>query len=432
MTSEKIYDYELYTFPIGEKFNRDPEDFYIIYSPLSKKNMLCSKAEKDHIKKCLHDEDADNKNLLDSLELSPKKNIKYDISCPQGIGDIRKMSFLPTHKCNFSCSYCFSAEGRSTEVISEEKAKKAIDFFINPERTNKRELWLAILGGGEPLTEIDFVERMIAYARKRSWELGFKLGIGLTTNGSIINERLIRIIKENYVVMSVSFEVLEDIQNLQRKNYDLVSRNISTMLDSGIELTIKSIITPDNVTRLEEMIEHLHTEFPKVKAIKLQPVESTDIFKSEQELASFYQTFTDNFFKAKRKADAYGIDMYCVSSKFSELIMEHFCGNEICVTPNGKITICHRISSDKEDSFSKFNYGNIANDGIKIDDKTLTQLARSNVGLEECSECFAKWHCAGGCLIQRHIYDDSMFSTICEWNRNFLKEILFRRLIDEN
>lgn len=121
------------------------ENICIVYSPLADNAIILNTDQwtllKSHIDSgievdCSLMEIA--KDLLDcdfsKLQDSRIKN-KYDFN---------NITILPNNKCNFSCSFCYSAKGRSTTVLDKEKAFKALDFFITPS-TNER-ITISILG----------------------------------------------------------------------------------------------------------------------------------------------------------------------------------------------------------------------------------------------------------------------------------------------
>ena len=112
------------------------------------------------------------------------------------------------------------------------------------------------------------------------------------------------------------------------------------------------------------------------------------------------------------------------------MLVEHYCGGEMCLTPDGTITICHRFSSVREKGYSQSVYGKVDDNGIVcINNERFRRLISHDINARKiCKHCFVKWHCGGGCLAQYSIYNDEQLATICEWTKSFIKEILTRRL----
>lgn len=413
---------EIYPLPVGND--------YLVYAPLSGHFFMLDQNGVDQLAEYIqtgkgHDE---VRELVDTLLAG--QSTQRVITRKDDISQIHKLTILPNYTCNFSCSYCYSAEGRSAKRIDRDSAVAAIDFFIDKKRTDLDKLWLAILGGGEPFLSAGIVGDIIKYARARAHEQGFRLGIGLTTNGSIYNKELSDIMIANHVSLGVSFEVLKDIQNAQRQDYDKVCSVIDKYLKDGVDVSVKSIITPLNVDRLSEMVGHLHNRFPKVRKYKLQIVEDASLFADTEAMKHFYTRFTDNFFEAEEKGYIYGIDVYVLASKYIDTLIEHYCGGEMCLTPEGSVTICHRFSSPDEKGYTDFVYGETDNKGKMTFDhaKFRSLIAHDISHAPKCRDCFVKWHCGGGCLAQSKIYNESQLNIICDWTREFTQKILLKRM----
>lgn len=423
MSFQNLHRNEIYPLPI--------DGGYLVYAPLSGLFFRLQKAEVDRMEAFLGGSNSDDRevaSLMDTLRSESKSS--RTIPRKNDIGQLHKLTILPTYRCNFKCSYCYSAYGRQNKSLSWNRAVAAIDFFIDRNRTTLNELWLAILGGGEPFLSPDLTCNIISHARQRSHDQGFKLGIGLTTNGSIYNASLCKAMVDNSVNLGVSFEVLKDVQNAQRQSYDTVVPVVQRYMQEGVDITVKSIITPDNVNRLEEMVMELHRLFPQVKKYKLQIVEDPVIFADRAVMRKFYDDFSSNFFVAQKLGFSYGIDVYVLASKYLDMLVEHYCGGEMCLNPEGGVTVCHRYSSLAESNYRSFVYGFISEDGeITFDKERFAQLMSHDINhSDKCSECFVKWHCGGGCLAQSSIYQPDQLEIICEWTRSFTKQILLRQL----
>ena len=403
---------------------------YLVYAPLSELMIPMTFNEVKRLEDYLatSTEDGEAEELLAYIGRERKE--QRTIPLKHAANEIHKLSILPTYQCNFKCSYCYSIEGRQNKVLTHKKAMAMINYFIDKHRIRLSDLWLAILGGGEPFLSPKLTAEIIIHARKRAEEQGFNLGIGLTTNGSLYNEKLAQVMVQNEVSLGVSFEVLEDIQNLQRQHYDKVVAVVKKYMAVGVNITIKSIITPANVARMEEMVIEMHRLFPSVKKYKLQIVEDSALFANYEEMEKFYGDFSAHFFSAETIGRNLGIDVYVLASKYVDMLVEHYCGGEMCLNPEGTITICHRKSSPREQGYEDFVFGSVDDCGtVHIDTAHFQNLIAHNINSrEECSQCFAKWHCGGGCLAQASIYNHDQLAIICEWTRNFTKAILTQRL----
>ena len=107
-----------------------------------------------------------------------------------------KVMMLTTYDCNFACTYCVEEGVKRPVEVAGDLADRIVAWIERRlERHESEKLYLNFYGG-EPLLNIDGLERVAAplsaYARERG--LGF--GGSVTTNGALLNrrtaERLIR------------------------------------------------------------------------------------------------------------------------------------------------------------------------------------------------------------------------------------------------
>lgn len=364
--------------------------------------------------------------LTDYIPLSQREG---NIS---SLNDFRNLSVLPNNKCNFSCSYCYSAKGRSHSELSIEKLKVAIDLFIRHDSHPK--LTLSIFGGGEPMLSWKVITEGIDYARLRAENMKKELLVNITTNGSIINQSAIAFIKKQQVTMLITFEILEDIQNLQRGHYELVAKNLRALIDNGITPTLNSVITPANVERMEEMVNTVMTLWPELRYICLSPIIDKETFATVESLKKFHSLYIEHFFKAKKLGAQYGLKVDCTTQISLDCTLERYCPGEFGLTAQGLLSICPCISSPEEDRFDDYIYGGIS-DTLSIDideDKFQSLLGESLYSHPSCSPCFAKYNCAGGCMHKNHILSSAYRTEVCNYTREFIRRGLLERLLKQS
>ena len=132
---------------------------YLVYAPLSGVAFYASREELQQISQIIVNQESNeiSESLLDKCE------IIYET---KSTDTIQELTILLNQKCNFSCSYCYSANGRSSVVLDKQKIFSALDFFINP--TRGTELSIVFSGGGDPILSFDEFKSSVEYARKIS------------------------------------------------------------------------------------------------------------------------------------------------------------------------------------------------------------------------------------------------------------------------
>jgi uncharacterized protein len=358
---------------------------------------------------------------LSQLEVEkPKKEVIYSNS-PGAM-------FILSQICNLECSYCFAKNSRSKEILSIEKIKTVVDFVCA--NTNKKNKTFSFIGGGEPLTTWDVFEWSVNYIKKSTEKSGFSRRIGLTTNGTLLNEERILFLKENEVVISISFDILPDVQDNQRpfpnkktSSFERVHNNIKMLLSNGLVPRIRSTITNKNVNLMTQMVEFVIKNYPDIKLLHLEPV--TDITENSDD---FYRAYIASFMEAKQISKEHGVYIKNSITHSFKRIRTRFCHGEFCVTPSSDIVSCHRISSDEEECFESFNYGKVTND-IEIDSKSTNHVLEIfDEKSKHCSNCFAKWHCAGGCPMYRVISTEKEQLSYCTFVKDTLTSVLDEKL----
>jgi radical SAM protein with 4Fe4S-binding SPASM domain len=409
-----------------EQFQNPNDDVYLVYAPLSEQLFTASTEEILEIEKYLshgnHNHSSKN-GILNFVNSILSNEIDIRTITDYSVDDINRLTILPTSSCNFNCSYCYSSKGRSDKTLSKEQIKSAVDYFIDLKWTKRRNIYISILGGGEPLLKWELCSFALKYSAQRAEEFGFNLRLGLTTNGSIMHNEIINTIKKYNVDVGVSFEIFEDIQNKERNNYAGISENIIQLTDNGIMPVVKPIITKENIDRIPAMVKELSLRFPLIKEMKIQPIDSAEYFKSPQEIKIFYDKLFTYLFEARELGKTLGIDVYCVMLKFGLQLKDHYCGGEFCLTPGAEISICHRFSSDKEKAFNSLTFGSVNENNMVIieEEKYKNIMLENSIRNERCTNCFIKFNCSGGCIAQSTIYNKDMFEEVCEFNRRIVK-----------
>jgi radical SAM protein with 4Fe4S-binding SPASM domain len=350
----------------------------------------------------------------------------------RNINDFLYLSILPDDRCNFHCSYCYSAKGRSDKQLSFDKIKVILDYFIDNRRMNETKLYITFLGGGEPMLSWKTVKQSIEYAVRLAESQCIKPEFEIVTNGSLLSEDMLAAFVRYKIQPRVSFEALEKIQMMQRSMYKQVSENLLRMGEAGLHPQVRSVITPLNVKLMPEMVETLIKRFPAVDRYYFDPVTDKNIFADKVKAENFFEQYISSFYEAFDIACSNGKILNCAILQNLKTRARRYCHGDLCLTPTGDISICHRIASPAEKDYQRYVYGKIDDKGKLLFDRTkFAGLIEEDTPDKnpDCQQCFLKWHCAGGCMAQNRTYTSEIRETVCRFKREFSRIALSKNFI---
>lgn len=435
--TKNLLSKDLFVIEVGEEFDKPNNSINILYSPFTDNALMVTPDYVQQMEMYIEDKEKDYpQDLRETMDtLLDEANRKKCAPLAKSPEEYSRMAILPNNVCNFRCSYCYSAQGRSNKIISKDVLKSTLDYFIDPARVPvEKKLAISILGGGEPLLSWDLVKFCIEYSNQRANAFGYPgVDCNVVTNGSVFTQDIIDTLKKYKVPVSVSFEILEDIQNLQRGNYKKVAENIDWIISEGIRPQLRATITDKNIMLMKRMIEEVLQRFPGTREVMMEYVTDSELLTTPESVREFYKQYTDNFFEAHDYAAQHGLLLDCSAYRNFNLLIERFCPGDNTITPDGEISVCSRIGAPQDLGYQDSIYGKISADGtVDIDRSKFDRLIRLNVHhYPKCKTCFAKWHCAGGCMIHKYTYGEDIQNEICEYTRNFTRRMLLRNIDKE-
>lgn len=393
------------------------ESCVILHSPLARKEIEIPAGEYECVK---DDETAPEKfmALVDYIPFDKRPAVRTP-------ADYTLLTVLPNNQCNFQCSYCYSAGCRNSIVLDKLTLRAAIDFFIDSkhDKPSRRKLTISFMGGGEPMLSWDVVKDGIEYAQGKAAAAAVGIQFRIITNGSLITGEEIDFILKHSIGVSVSFEVLEDIQNLQRKHYDTVSANLRRLLDAGVDVQLNVTVTKANVDRMEETLMQIADLYPEVKNAMFEAVTDPGSFPTVEDLTSFLDRYTTGFIRIRELGDRLGIEITSFPYLRTIFPLKRACPGELCLTAEGYLTGCYCVSTKEHPLFNLTHYGDVDRRGVTVDKSVYEALMNENVeSRPECRKCSARWNCGGGCFHAFNSYPEEMRAGLCDFTRKFVEE----------
>lgn len=408
---------------------------YLVYAPVAGNMAIANGEECRALDKAIADPAEAPEEMKDMINVFMGGTpVAQRDSKVNDVDEFLLMYVLPNFICNFSCSYCFSAKGRSGKILEKEHLKVALDYFVDSKRVKTDRLAITYLGGGEPIMSWDIVRFGIEYADRLAKENGVELLTTIVTNGSLITPEMVSVFNKYHVKVRVSFEILEQIQQKQRGRYAQVCQGLDLLKNNSSSPMVRSMITPDNVLLMCKMIEQLHQRFPFVREVLFDPITSSETFHEVGFTREFYDNYFREFLSARELAKSYGINLACAPLRNLNMVVERFCTGEFCLTPEGTITVCHQVSSPKEKNYETCTYAYIdQTHTLRIDSGKFKRLTSTHTiySNSRCAACFIKWNCGGGCMMKNIQYADSINEVICDFTRKFSLALLLERLDEQ-
>lgn len=332
-----------------------------------------------------------------------------------------------TGKCNLGCSYCFQGEHDNwfAKDMEPETARSTVDFLI----ANSGENQSIQIGffGGEPTLKPDLLEMTCEYARTRAAEVGKSVSFSITTNMTLINDRLIEIIKRYGIGVLGSIDGIPRPSNVRfykgttlssaQKAYD----NLLRLRDEGIIPTLRWTLTPLTTGQLMEDVTHFAEQGFRNLAVEFvyeTPWDEGDVKRLEVELRKL-----QTFYIAELRA---GRDLYCkpIDDGFQVYTMDERpnlrCGlayQGAGIGTDGKVHPCHRYSS-REDHAS-WEMGDVFNGFTEARVDLINSWDGNAVKVSDgrsCHDCPVKIRCSGGICLPVNLDTTGELNTVPSWH----------------
>jgi len=350
---------------------------------------------------------------------------------------LKSMCLNVAHACNFACKYCFAKKGQYGEkksLMTFQAARTAIDFLVENSR-NRRDLEIDFFGG-EPLFAFDTVRRTIDYARISYPDRNFRFTI--TTNGSLLNEEIENYLYENNVSIVLSLDGSKEVNDKFRV-YNNGEGTFSDIIDKIRIVTnhrkgsggyyVRGTYTHQTLEISKTVMDLFNLGFDY---ISLEPVVAREkemgICNSDLEvLKKEYEELADEFIETQKSRRwhffHFNIDLTagpCIQKRI------HGCGagvEYVAVSPNGNFYPCHQFDGIEETLLGNVSTG-ISNKELQENFRYANFLFNK----KECSNCWARFYCSGGCLANNYNMNGNIlipYAIGCEIQKQRIEAALY-------
>jgi uncharacterized protein len=357
--------------------------------------------------------------------------------------EVRKLESIPLATlvlnvntgCNLSCSYCYKEDldtPSNGQKMSFETAKQSIEMMLKESPDQPR--YNIVFFGGEPLSNMTLIKDVVAYAEQRFAELDRGIDFSLTTNATMLTEKIVAYLNEHRIGVAVSIDGPKAVHDKNRitvggqGTYDVVRRKIEMLMKGYNARPIGARVTlTKGVTDIENIWDHLFNDLG-FSEVGFAPVTSGDISYynlSEDEL----QTVFDNmkalgrrYVDAAVKGESIGFsNMHQMMTDIHEGTKKALpCGagaGMVAIDHSGGVNLCHRFTGSDLPLFGSVSEG--------LDREALTGFLETRMDRTDkgCSTCWIRNLCSGGCYHESYArYSDPQKPTYhyCDLMRDWI------------
>lgn len=353
---------------------------------------------------------------------------------------VKELGFLNlwlniSHDCNLRCRYCFGHGGNyggKRELMTEETAKKCIDFWLDNLSVTKEFISVTFFGG-EPLLNKRTLQFAINYINERLAAIQCKALFTITTNGTLLDDELIEIMKTNNIALLISIDGLREIQDRNRPyvngrgSFEQILENINILKKHAKVFQGRITLTHQDVDALFDSVNFLWDigftdvlfEEVSIECTEM-PILEEDVSKIKDTISKLTEITLDNILKGKQR---YFTNVVRLGFQLHNRLLGNTCSlqayNTLVFTPEGDIYRCHRLIDNK-----LFKLGSVW-------EETSIQQLRSSfmdaLNHRECKDCWMKYLCGGGCGQENLIYNKNInkpYRIKCEIMKHTVKEAM--------
>jgi uncharacterized protein len=312
-----------------------------------------------------------------------------------------KSTLVVTLDCNLSCKYCYIKP--SSKTMSIETAIDAINYTNNKAENDYR-IDFGFFGG-EPLLKFELIKAITEKITTHQSYKDHDVRLSIATNGTILNDEILRFINEKGIVLQISSDGLSHVHDSNRifgsgkPTSSIVEKNIFLALQELPFILVNVVYTPLTIRYLSQSVMHLSKL--GVRNIFLNPDYSSVWEKKDlDELKRIYFEIADIFVDFKNSANSHFISL--IDEKIAIVLRNGYQPDEKCsmgndefaVSPQGVIFPCERLLGDGNESLHSIGTLKNNNNSIPVHSQCKSHNSCTN---SECRTCRVSDYCMNWC-----------------------------------
>ena len=291
--------------------------------------------------------------------------------------------------------------------MSFEVGKKALEYLVD--NSGSRKNLEVDFFGGEPLMNFEVVKQLVEYGNELAKENGKNFRFTITTNGVLLDDEIIDYVNEHMHNVVLSLDGRKSINDDMRPtlndkgSYDIIVPKFQKLIEKRKDkyYYVRGTFTRDNMDFSKDVLHFKDLGFDLTSVEPVVGDESNPYALREEDLPKIldeYEKLAVEYSKMRVNNEPFRFFHFMVDLSQGPCVIKRMtgcgAGNEyLAITPEGDIYPCHQFVGQEE-----FKMGNVMADKVELPKEMQETFKEAHIyAKDECSKCWAKFYCSGGC-----------------------------------
>lgn len=277
---------------------------------------------------------------------------------------------------------------------------------------------------------LDVVKKVVEYARSKEEKYNKLFRFTMTTNGMLLTDEVIDFLCKEMSNIVLSIDGRKCVNDKMRKRvdgtgcYDSILPKFKKLVAKrgDKQYYVRGTFTKWNKDFSEDVLHLNEAGFDQISVEPCVSDPELDYSLTEQDLPEIfaeYEKLAKIMIERKKAKKGFNFFHFMIDLDQGPCVIKRLrgcsCGNEyVAVDPDGSIYPCHQFVGKEE-----WKMGNVF-DG-ELSDEIRNKFSKCNIfSKDECSKCWAKFYCSGGCNANGLHYAGSIykpFKLACEMEK---------------
>ena len=265
----------------------------------------------------------------------------------------------------------------------------------------------------------DVVKQVVEYARSIEKEHNKNFRFTITTNGVLLNDENIDFINREMSNVVLSLDGRREVNDKLRYtvnnkgSYDTVVPKYQKLVSErgDKEYYVRGTFTKYNLDFTKDVLHISELGFDQISVEPVVTDPSVPYALTEEDLPAIfeeYESLAKLLIKRKKSGNSFNFFHFMIDLDQGPCAIKRLrgcsCGNEyVAVTPEGDIYPCHQFVGMEE-----WRIGSVLDGSMDMEKKRM--FSKANVySKAECTGCWAKFYCSGGCNANNMQYNNDIF-----------------------